>query len=56
VTWESRTPLGEAGVSRDLLEALSDQAFADGCHGSNPRTCTRDDLRALFVAAFDGTV
>jgi 4-hydroxybutyrate dehydrogenase len=48
--------LGEAGVSRDLLEALSDQAFADGCHGSNPRTCTRDDLRALFVAAFDGTV
>ncbi len=48
--------LAEAGVSRDLLEALSDQAIADGCHGSNPRPCSRDDLRALFVAAFDGTI
>ncbi|MCB9786323.1 MAG: iron-containing alcohol dehydrogenase [Deltaproteobacteria bacterium] len=48
--------LGEAGVSRALLEALSDQAIADGCHGSNPRPCSRDDLRNLYVAAFDGNL
>jgi alcohol dehydrogenase class IV len=46
--------LAEAGVSRDLLDALSDQAVADGCHTTNPRPCTRDDLRRLYVAAFDG--
>lgn len=46
--------LAAAGVDRGLLEALSDQAILDGCHASNPRPCTRDDLRALYIAAFDG--
>ena len=46
--------LTAAGVDRGLLEALSDQAFEDVCHGLNPRPCTRDDLRDLYIAAFDG--
>jgi len=48
--------LEAAGVDRGLLEELADQAIADGCHAMNPRPCTRADLRALFVAAFDGTL
>lgn len=46
--------LTEAGVDPGLLEALSDQAVLDGCHESNPRPCSREDLRALYVAAFEG--
>ncbi|MGM0575623.1 MAG: iron-containing alcohol dehydrogenase [Myxococcota bacterium] len=46
--------LTEAGVSRDLLDALVDQAVDDACHATNPRPCTKDDLRRLFEAAFDG--
>ena len=46
--------LTEAGVARDLIDALADQAIADGCHASNPRPCSRADLHALYAAAFDG--
>ncbi|MGB0589418.1 MAG: iron-containing alcohol dehydrogenase [Myxococcota bacterium] len=46
--------LSDAGVDRGLLEALSDQAILDGCHASNPRPCTREDLRQLYIDAFDG--
>jgi alcohol dehydrogenase class IV len=40
--------LAEVGVGRDKLAKLADLAFADGCHGSNPRPCTRDDLFSLY--------
>lgn len=43
--------LREAGVRDEHLDRLADKAFEDACHGSNPRACTRDDLRALFVAS-----
>jgi len=37
-------------VWRDAL--LADLAFQDACHQSNPRTCSRDDLRQLYEASF----
>jgi 4-hydroxybutyrate dehydrogenase len=44
--------LAEVGVTRDKLGKLADLAFADACHGSNPRPCTRDDLFALYERSF----
>jgi alcohol dehydrogenase class IV len=44
--------LGSAGVIRDKLDLLADLAFQDACHQSNPRTCSRDDLRQLYEASF----
>ena len=43
--------LAEAGVPRDV-ERLSELALQDTCHLNNPRPCTRDDFRRIFVAAF----
>jgi alcohol dehydrogenase class IV len=44
--------LSKAGVPREKLELLADLAFQDACHQSNPRACTRDDLRRLYEASF----
>ncbi len=46
------TTLSAAGVKRDLLPLLADKAFEDACHQCNPRTCSRNDLFALYEAAF----
>jgi len=43
--------LSDHGVNRDQLPRLSEVAFADICHHTNPRPCTRQDLQALFEAA-----
>ena len=40
--------LAAAGVRADQLDALADQAFADGCHATNPVPVTREDLRRLY--------
>jgi len=44
--------LAEAGVREDQLASLAEQAFEDGCHLSNPRPCTQNDLLALYREAF----
>lgn len=44
--------LGEVGVKRELLPRLSELAFLDACHASNPRPCTRDDLLALYERSY----
>jgi 4-hydroxybutyrate dehydrogenase len=41
--------LGEVGVAPEKLGVLSELAFRDACHTSNPRACTRDDLLALYT-------
>ena len=46
------TGLGEAGVKRDDLETLADEAIADSCHANNPRACTRADMKALYEASW----
>ncbi len=40
--------LRDCGVPEDALEALSQKAFEDPCHATNPRPCTREDLLRLY--------
>ncbi|MDT8272292.1 MAG: iron-containing alcohol dehydrogenase [Desulfomonilia bacterium] len=46
--------LAAAGVAESDLTLLSDKAFEDSCHQTNPRPCTRDDLFSLVRQAFHG--
>ena len=39
------------GVDAAKLDALSDQAIADGCHLTNPVPVTRDDMKSLYQSA-----
>jgi len=39
------------GVKESLLDAMSDQAFEDTCHQTNPVPVTRSDLRSLYQQA-----
>jgi alcohol dehydrogenase class IV len=43
--------LSAHGVHESQVDALSAQAFADSCHLTNPVPVTREDLRALYLAA-----
>jgi alcohol dehydrogenase class IV len=43
--------LAEHGVALEDIPKLVDIAYADGCHQTNPRPCTRDDFQAFFEAA-----
>jgi alcohol dehydrogenase class IV len=43
--------LSEHGVRRDQLPRLTEVAFADICHHTNPRPCTPADLQRLFEEA-----
>jgi 4-hydroxybutyrate dehydrogenase len=40
------------GVKESQLDALSEQAFEDTCHQTNPVRVTRSDLRSLYQLAF----
>jgi alcohol dehydrogenase class IV len=44
--------LRDYGVTEEILPELADKAIEDGCHQNNPRPCTREDLLALYRAAF----
>src|ERR1700722_2087358 len=39
------------GVQESQLDAMSEQAFEDTCHQTNPVKVTRDDLRSLYQLA-----
>ncbi|MEO6035998.1 MAG: iron-containing alcohol dehydrogenase [Verrucomicrobiota bacterium] len=39
------------GVNESQMDALSEQALADGCHLTNPVPVTREDFKALYQAA-----
>lgn len=43
--------LGEAGITEEQCVELAPLAQADGCHQLNPRTCTKDDMLALYRAS-----
>jgi alcohol dehydrogenase class IV len=43
--------LSAYGVEERNLDALSEQAFADACHQTNPVPVSRADLRALYESA-----
>ena len=40
--------LSDVGVKEEDLEELTEKAFLDGCHQSNPRSCTRENLMELY--------
>jgi len=44
--------LRDWGVTEEILPKLADKAIQDGCHQLNPRQCTREDLLALYRAAW----
>jgi 4-hydroxybutyrate dehydrogenase len=43
-----RPGLRNHGVPLESLQGLSESAFADSCHKTNIRACTRDDLLRLY--------
>ena len=43
--------LRDYGVKESQVEALSEQAILDGCHATNPVPVTKEDLKALYLAA-----
>ncbi len=43
--------LSQVGVKEEHLEELTKKAFLDGCHQTNPRKCTSEDLMALYREA-----
>ena len=45
------TSLEEVGVREEHIEALSDQAWLDPCHQTNPVPVSREDLKELFLKA-----
>jgi len=44
--------LRDAGVREEQIPAMASQAILDGCHLTNPRPCTQEDMVALYKAAF----
>jgi alcohol dehydrogenase class IV len=40
-----------AGVKESQVDALTEQAIADGCHATNPVPVTKADLKQLYLAA-----
>lgn len=47
-----------AGVSREdfdrVLDEMAEAALNDACTKTNPRACTKEDIRELFVRAYQG--
>ena len=43
--------LSDVGLTKDQIPQLVEIAFADICHLTNPRPCTRQDFEHLFAAA-----
>lgn len=44
--------LTEVGVKESQIDDLVKNAMTDGCHTTNPRQCTDEDMRSLFKAAW----
>lgn len=43
--------LAAVNIEESSLAKLSELAMEDGCHASNPRPCTREDMLALYKAS-----
>ncbi len=46
-----QTKLSEAGVKKEMVDALVKVAIADACHPSNPKACTADTFKSVFMEA-----
>ncbi len=47
-----------AGVSREDFDAVLDEmveaAYQDACTKTNPRACSKEDIRGVFLRAYTG--
>ena len=52
--------LREAGISKEefyeALDTMSQTALADQCTETNPRACTAEDIKEIFIKAFTGKI
>lgn len=46
------TRLRDVGISQGQIPILAAQAILDGCHLTNPRPCSEEDMVSLYEAAF----
>jgi len=46
----------EAKMFHDKLDDLVEQAFDDQCIGANPVYCIMDDIRKIFIQAYNGDI
>jgi alcohol dehydrogenase len=44
--------LRDLGVKEARIPAMAEKAMGDWCHPFNPRPCTKDDMAALYKAAY----
>ena len=44
--------LRDVGVKEKQIPAMAEKAMGDWCHPFNPRPCTKDDMAALYRAAY----
>jgi alcohol dehydrogenase class IV len=44
--------LRDVGVKEGQIPAMAEKAMGDWCHPFNPRPCTKDDMAALYQAAY----
>ena len=44
--------LRDAGVKDEQIPAMAEKAMGDWCHPFNPRPCSKDDMVALYRAAY----
>jgi len=44
--------LREVGVKEGQIPAMAEKAMGDWCHPFNPRPCSKDDMAALYKAAY----
>jgi alcohol dehydrogenase class IV len=43
--------LRDYGVSEEIVPEMVEKAMQDGCHLNNPKSCTAEDMRMLYLAA-----
>jgi alcohol dehydrogenase len=44
--------LRDVGVKENQIPVMAEKAMGDWCHPFNPRACSKDDMMALFGAAY----
>ena len=55
-----RAIIKELGISKEEFESVLDEmckaAKADNCTSTNPRECTPEDIKKIFLQAYDGKI
>ncbi len=46
--------LKELGVRKDQFDEIVEKAYRDPCHATNPKPCTKEDLKLILQNAWEG--